>query len=330
MAKTIAILDLDWCKYTAAAIGEKRSIVAVHNSTGKEYPFKTRTEFWGRKKARDEGWLGEQNKNEKVFHHEDFTIQDIQTPEPIENVLHTAKSMVDGALYNLGTKSYKGFVGKGKSFRVDRSTLLEYKGARNIVAKPIYLEEVSEYLIKKYNAEVVTGIENDDGVVMAAYKNPEHVVVGCDKDFYGCPIRFFNVNRTQEGVINCDKFGKLWRDEKGNVRGFGRQFLYFQTSSNDKSDGYAANCFSELRWADASAYEVLKDSLNDKDAWQNIEKIFKKLYPESKEVLGWRGNTINIDWSYVMDECFDMARMLRFEGDRVVASEVLRSFNTKN
>ena len=330
MSKYTAILDLDWCKYTAAAAGEKRNILVVHKKTGDEFTFKTRTDFYGRKKSRDEGWIGEQLKKGKDICVDDFTITDVQVPEPIENVLHTAKSMVESALYNLGTDKYKGFVGKGESFRVERSTLLKYKSNRAELIKPLYLNEVSEYLIKKFNAEVVTSIENDDAVVMTAYKQPNNVVVGCDKDFYGCPIKFFNVNRPSEGIINCDKFGKLWRDDKGKVRGVGRQFLLFQTCSNDKSDNYAANCFSEIKWAEVSAYEALKDAANDKEAWLAMEGVFKHLYPEPKTVQGWRGHDITIDWQYVMNECFDMARMLRYDEDIVVASDVLNKFKEVN
>ena len=124
MTEVTAILDLDWCKYTAAAVGEKRSIVAIHNITGDEYKFDTRTAMWGRKKTRDGGWLEEQNKKRTTpLLHSDFTIKDVQTPEPIENCLYTAKTMVEGALFQLGTTKYKGFVGKGESFRVGRSTV---------------------------------------------------------------------------------------------------------------------------------------------------------------------------------------------------------------
>lgn len=330
MAKLTAILDLDWCKYTAASAGEKRSIKAVHNTTGDEFEFATRTEMFGRKKSKDEGWLGEFNqKNGKDWLYTDFTITDIQTPEPIENVLHTAKSMVESALYNLGTTKYKAFVGKGESFRVERSTLLKYKGNRTDTIKALYLNDVSDYLAKKYNAEIVTGIENDDRVVMEAYKQPNNVVVGVDKDFYGCPVRFFNANRVDEGIINGDCFGKLWRNDKGDVRGFGRMFCYFQTCSNDTSDNYAANCFSDLKWADVSAYNALCESTNDKEAWQNIKGVFQKLYPVRKVVTGWRGDEILIDWQYVLNECFDMARMLRFDGDKVIATDVLDKLKIK-
>ena len=75
--------------------------------------------------------------------------------------------------------------------------------------KPIYLNDVTEYIIEKYNAEVVTGIENDDRCVMECYKKPNNILLKfVDKDFYGAPVKFYNVN-TKVGTINCDTFGKL-------------------------------------------------------------------------------------------------------------------------
>lgn len=327
MSNLVAVIDLDYVKYSAAAVGEKRTIKVVHKQSGNEKEFTNRTEFWGRGKKKDGGWLGELNKSRTTpFVAEDFDIIDVQTPEPIENVLHTAKSMVQSALKNLGTESYKAFLGRGDSFRVERSTLLKYKGQRAALLKPLYLDDVTEYLAKKFSADWVEGIENDDRCVIEAYKKKNHVIIGCDKDFYGCPVNFYNVNRPEEGTVNCDQFGSLWRDSKGKVRGLGRMFLYWQTCAADTSDNYAANCFSDIKWADVSAYGALKEATNDKEAWLAIENVFKTLYPEPKEVGGWRGDKLSIDWQYVMNECFDMARMLRFEGDSVKASDVLGKF----
>ena len=56
--------------------------------------------------------------------------------------------MVESALSSLNTTRYKGFVGKGESFRVQRSTLLKYKGNRTDLIKPLYLDEVANYVIK--------------------------------------------------------------------------------------------------------------------------------------------------------------------------------------
>lgn len=326
MLKT-AVIDLDFCKYAAAAVGEERSILVVHKQSGDERKFKTRTEFYGRGKNKDGGWLGEVNLPRTTpYTVDDFIITDVQTPQPLENTLHCAKTMVENVLVKSGLTRYKAFLGKGDSFRVDRSTLLKYKGQRGALLKPIHLDAVTDYLEKKFNAEIVTHYEVDDKCVMECYKQPRNILVGIDKDFYGCPVNFFNAAKNA-GTINCDTFGKLHLNEKKEVKGYGRMFLYYQTCSADASDNYSASCMSDVKWGPIAAYNALVDCKNDKEAWKAIETIFKKLYPEPKEVVGWRGDSIAIDWQYVLNECFDMARMLRFENDVVVATDVLKLFN---
>lgn len=319
-----AIIDLDFVKYSSASVGEKRSIIVTHKSSGREKEFSTRTEFWGRDRAHTGGWLAELNQNRtSPFSVDEFEITDIQTPQPIEHVLQMAKVQVEGALKALKTKKYKAFVGKGGSFRVELSTLLKYKGQRENFIKPLHIDAVTEYLIKKFDAEIVTGIEADDACIMEAYGDKNAVVCGIDKDHYSSPVRFYNVNRKNEGIIDCDTFGKLYLDDDKKIRGFGRLHLYLQIASEDTTDNYKANCFSDKRWAAKSAYKALVGCKTDQEAWQVLKDVFTTLYPEEKTVIGWRGDEIDITWHYVLNECFQMARMLRFEGDNVSAYDVM-------
>ena len=39
---------------------------------------------------------------------------------------------------------------------------------------------------------------------------------------------------------------------------------------------------------------------------------------------GWKGDTFEIDWKYVFNENFDLARMLRWENDVVVGTDVMK------
>ncbi|MBK7789129.1 MAG: hypothetical protein IPJ54_11225 [Saprospiraceae bacterium] len=75
------VIDGDLIAFKAAAAGEKRT-VDVYDSSGKYIEeYKNRTEF----KAtipKDQ--------------HNEYEFKDIQRPEPIENVLHTAKKMING------------------------------------------------------------------------------------------------------------------------------------------------------------------------------------------------------------------------------------------
>lgn len=319
----IAVIDTDLYKYHAAAAGETRSVLVTHKTSGRSIEVDNRTAWYGDWRNKNGGKLAEINKSRtSPFTWDEFEYEDIQRPEPIENVLHTARVMVEKDIKASGVTSYKAFLGEGESFRVGKSTLLKYKDRTAV--KPLLLEEVTEYLRKKFKAEVVSGIECDDRVVMECYGKKDHFAIIEDKDFWGTPINVWDRNQQHRGIVNCNKFGHLFLDDKGKVRGEGRMHLYWQVASEDTTDNYKANCFSEKKWAAKGAYNALLDCKNDKEAFLKLKEIFLNLYPEPKTVRGWRGEDILIDWKYVLSECFDMARMLRFEGDNVNPIDVMQ------
>lgn len=325
---TIAVIDFDIIAYRAASAGEKRTIKAYHPVTGDEWDCKTRTELYGHWIKKDKGVLAEHNKiNGTNYKADELVIIDQQHPEPTQNVLHTVKAMIESILYKLGTNKMNGYLGKGVSFRVERSTLLKYKGTRADTLRPLLLPDVRDYIARKYPVEVVEGLESDDWVCIDAYRDPNKVVVTADKDARGTECLVYNpFLPVDEGILDCRGFGALYLNSKGEVKGYGRQFLYFQLAG-DSSDNYKANCFSDLEWGDKSMYSVLKDCKDDKESMIAIKKAFQLMYPEPKTIIGWRGNEIGIDWKYVVDEMWDMARMLRKPvGDNVICTEVMDKF----
>lgn len=310
MSKT-AVIDLDLYKYHAAAAGESRSVLITHKNTGRTLELPTRTDFYGHHLKRSGGKLAEINRNRtSPFTWDEFEYLDIQRAEPIENVLHTARIMVEKDLKLSGAENYLAFLGEGESFRVGLSTIQKYKDRENLL-KPLLLDEVSEYLKKKFKAEIVTQIENDDRVVIECFKRPERFALIEDKDFWGCPIKVWDRNQQERGIVNCNKFGHLFLDLKNKVRGEGRIFFYWQCCASDKTDGYAANSASEKRWGDKSAYNALVNCKNDKEALEALVAVYKMLYPAPKVIEGWRGDKFEIDWLYVASENWHLARMLR-------------------
>lgn len=311
-APTHGIIDLDAYKYSAAYVGEKRTIVVTHKTEGWSKPYKNRTEFYGHWKKKAGGDLKEINKGrESPYQVEEFDIQDVQTPEPIDYVLHTAKQMVDRDLIFSGAKSYEAYMGAGDSFRVELSTLVKYKGDREGSIRPLHLEAVTNYLESRYKAEIIRELEADDMCVIRAFKEKNHFIMGEDKDYWGCAVNFLDINRKERGIVNCDKLGHLFLDKKGDVRGEGRMHFYWQMISEDSVDCYKANCFSDIEWGKVSAYNTLVDCKTDSECWQAMVDTFKYLYPEPKVIQGWRGEDILIDWKYVMQEMFNMAHMKR-------------------
>jgi len=113
--------------------------------------------------------------------------------------------------------------------------------------------------------------------VMECYKQKNNFAIAVDKDYWGCGLKLFDLNQTDRGIVNCHKFGKLYLDEEGKVRGEGRMFFYFQVCSKDSSDNYAANCFSDIRWGEKSAYKALAGAANDEQAIKIAVDIFKTL-----------------------------------------------------
>lgn len=327
---TTALIDGDWLVYAAGFINEERVISVKHISSGKVREYKNRTEFWGGKRKEIGGWLGEVNKareetGKRPFTKEEFEITDIQRANDISHALHTVKAMIKNVLRDTGCKDYKIFVGKGDSFRVDRSTLWKYKGQREVVLRPILKDQIVQYLLDHHGAILCTYFEADDMVIMEAYKNKDSIVVSPDKDTGGCAVKWYNPQHPDRGVIDCSGFGSIWFDEKGEVRGIGRKFFYYQVAYGDDVDNYKSNCMSSVRFGKKGAFDAIEPCKTDKECMEALKSIYMKLYPEPTVVDGWRVDRILINWEYVLNEIWDMARMMRHEKDFVKATDVLRS-----
>lgn len=324
---SIAIVDGDFIKYTAGFVSEKRTIRVTNKLTGEELSFNNRTEFCGRG-GKVGGWLAEYNSDKETpLMVDDFSIVDVQVAEPEGCSKSTARKMLRGYLENSGADSYIGYIGKGDSFRVGQSTIWKYKGSRENLLKPKNIGAIEKCLIEEFGFHIIQGIESDDMCVMQAYKNPDKFIIGVDKDYYGCPVRFYNINKPQEGIIDCDCFGELHLNDKGEVKGHGRMFLYFQVAYGDDSDEYKANSANpSYKFGEKSAYKALKDCKTDKEALAALVGVYKQIYPEPKVITGWRGDRLLVDWFYVMNENFNMARMLRFDNEVVNLKTVLERY----
>ena len=335
---TVAIIDCDPIVYKSACIGEERYIEVKHIPSGRVQEFKNKTEFYGRGKKRDGGFLGDLNKERESkglssFSIEDFEITEKQrVKEDIANVLHTTKMLIAAPLADLDADSMVCFLGGSEPLiRWKQSTLMEYKGNRKDTLRPLLKDDVMDYIIKHQNGVLINdGHEADDWCIIEAVSlkesGEEPIVVTIDKDVLGCPVLSYNPDKPELGVQNGDCFGKLYLDEKGDVRGIGRLWKYYQISMGDATDNYKANAQSDIKWADKSAYEALKDVQNDKDAFKVMWDIFNYLYPEKKIITTWRGDEIEIDAIYCFQELFNMAHMRRHVDDEVNVKKILKQY----
>ena len=331
-----AVWDFDYIRYAVGFASEKRVIKVIHKQSGDEWDLKSRTDWYGRTRAKDGGLLAEINKSRDIpYALDEFEIYDIQIPEPLENCLHSAKVKVESVSKILGTKNIIGYHGLGDSFRVSSSTVLGYKQNRIDNLKPIHIEAITDYIVKKWRSVPCEGLEADDWCIISAYGKKDHVVCTHDKDVLGCGVYSFNPTKPELGVQNGNCFGSLWLEEKTNskgkvektVRGIGRKFFYYQLSSQDNVDNYRAHAASDVKWGELSAYEWLRDCKNDTEALTAVSRIYKHLYPCPRKVIGWRGDEILVDWRYMLSENWIMARMLRTPDENITAEMVFKKYN---
>lgn len=339
------VFDMDFLIFEAVSVAEERFITATHRPTGRKIEFKTKTEMYGHWKKKEGGWVAEENKKlgNDYWKVADFDIVECQRPRPFKikgvdefsgepdsskdyfiSPWEGAKKIIDDKIKSicgkLGTDNYIGFTGTGNVFRHDLCTLLYYKD-RDDLMKPLLLDRMKEYVCERHSCTLVRNLESDDYcnmAVLAGYnewvkggRKDEDRVCGLaeDKDSKQCSGWHYNPNKDKEPRL-IEGFGGLWLDAKGNVDGKGRAWLLFQVGSSDQADNYAANCFSDTTWGPKNAYKALEGCKNDRQAFQALVGIFKKLYPEKKVVQGCKGE-VEIDWLYVFQECFTMAKMLR-------------------
>lgn len=331
--------DYDSIIYACGFVNETRYINVKNKITGKKSKYKNRTEFWGNKRKVIEGELAIINdkriaNGETPYTKDDFELEDVQEAGDPANTFHTLKCMINGINRDLQADSYVGFIGKGDCFRLDRSTIFKYKGNRENALRPILKDEMVDYLVKHHKAKVVTGLEADDWVNIHCYQK-KSIAVTTDKDALGCPILIYNHDYPDLGIQDGNCFGELFQtfkeDKKGvlkpvDVKGLGRKFFYYQLAYGDDIDNYRANCASEKDWGKVSAFNSMVGARNDLEALEAVRDVYKYLYPNETEIIGWRGDKLVVDWLYVFNEVWDLARMRRAPNDIVTGEEVLRKF----
>jgi len=352
--------DFDFIIFDAVTVAEERFITVTHKPTGQVMEFDNRTALWGDWRKREGGWIGLKNKvsGNDYYKAEDFDVVDGHRPRPFRvkgkkigedeegnpvfepdtflSPLEGAKKIVDAKIAaiceSLGCYNYFGFTGEGEVFRHQKATLLPYKGNREDMLKPFLVDEIKRYVCEHHNAKLVTGIETDDAYTMAVIagykkwkttkKEADKIIgVAIDKDSKQTDGWQFNPDKDTAPRL-IEGFGSLWLDEKGKVDGKGRMWLYFQMLCGDATDNYKPNSHSVVKYAEKGAYNDLKDCKTDKEAWQAMYNVFKRLYPEKKTVTTFRGE-IEIDAVYVMQEMATLAMMQRWPDDKIDVRAVM-------
>lgn len=319
----VTVVDADSIAYRCAAASEKRSILVKHNPTGIEKEFGTRTEF--------KTLLKSKNKLDKI---DEYSIEDVQTPEPIENALHSVKANIERIKERTEADQMIILVGGKSTYRESLPLPSLYKGARTNMLRPIHLKEAKQYLINVHKAEEINGYEADDEVIIRTYEFKE---IGCDvtistidKDSLQVEdFKIYNYADDELFDVQGHSIKQITKGKGKKVIGSGVGFLAYQMIVGDSTDGYNPCELSSIKYGDASALKDLKDCIEPKDFLGVVKRKYQEWYPEPVTYTACDGTEHTKDWKDILKMYFQCAYMLRSRNDKASAEEFFNYYGVK-
>lgn len=324
MAK--AIIDGDLIAHMAASAGEQRYIEVVLPD-GTEEIFDNRTALKDYCKITD-------------IDYKECKIEDQQFPEPIENVIHTAKMMIKSWTEGANCSEYEIYVGFGNCFRNDLPLPDEYKGNRKNNIKSIHVDAVKEWILsKEYGVLASDNLESDDWLCIRQYEgyqkwkktnDDKDVVVACtrDKDARSQTGWLYNPDNMDDpklvkglGYTVCNKRGTAWE-----IKGYGTKFLMAQMLTSDPVDNLFPSRLSGKRFGALKTHKLLEACETNQEAWFVLADKYKEWFGYDFTYTTWDGKEVKTDWLGVADMYLKAFRMKRFLGDDLHIKDILDDY----
>ncbi len=151
------------------------------------------------------------------------TISPILEVEPLENILHSVKLLIQSIVEETGATKYQIYLSGEDNYRDTLATIKPYKGNRDSAHKPKYYNEIKEYLIRYHNAIIVEGREADDAMGCEQYIDTSNTcIASLDKDLNMIPGWHYNWRRKE----------KYWVDDISANKFFYKQVLMGDVTDN--------------------------------------------------------------------------------------------------
>lgn len=315
-------IDTDIIAFKASTVNQKRSIIVTHKKTGWKKKFKTRTDFWGSKRSRDEGWIGKQNtiregSGKPKLSWEDFEVVDKVVSPPVSNSCQVSKQMLTN-LQKVGKlKKMLLPMGGKDNFRDDIATVRQYKGNRKDLVKPENLEQVKAFLNKHKDGYTVEGHETDDELSILGQKG--WVQCTTDKDAMQCNGTYvWNFDKT-DNIFYIPKkgSGKIWVDDKKKVRAYGLKSFILQALTQDTVDNIYPKTYTDYSYGEMSVYKDLDPITKVKDCIEYLVKMYKEFYPEPFQYKHWdTEEELTGTWETMLQEMGSLLWMKRHKDDQ--------------
>ena len=259
---------------------------------------------------------------------EEFLMEDVSGYERrsvvvdsgIEAATKALKSIVKQITTEVTANDYRYYLTGENNFRKDVATLKKYKGNRDDVLKPKYLNAMREYLISNYQAIVIDRAEADDATSVALYNAFKKLEVACDvclvsidKDLLGTPGVHYNFKKKE--WIFIDEFTadhhlfkqSLTGDRTDNIGGLNDLTKEFREKYNlSKRKGVG----------DVTADALLSDCKDKYEMYQKVTDAYFDWYGHIFVYKDWTGVNRFGTFEDIANENIELVFMERVKGVR--------------
>lgn len=303
------LLDGDIICYRSAACIEKRTVEVKHIKSGRVKVFDTRTQFKDFLKAK-----------EFVYKAEDYDFTDIQTPEDVSHATYIVKNLIKSLTDKFKPDVLHVLIGGKDNFRDNLPLPKKYKDNRKDMIRPVYLQDVRQYLIGKHKAEVVNGCETDDALTYYGYEylnsGYDTIVVTIDKDALAYSgLKVYDYTKENAEPLLIPKVGELYLNDKGDVKGNGFLWYCFQMLVGDTTDHYRPFEVAGIKYGEKTAYKVLKDCKTEQEALLAVISEYQRVYPGEVKYAAWSGLEVTTDWLGMLKLYHKCVRMKETSND---------------
>jgi len=200
-----ALIDGDWILYAAGFAGQKTKYVCPSLFGQQEYG--TMTEL---KSAVLEGY-------DKAID-DDCPVYKRDILDPESHFYHSAKMMIERNCEKIAEKFGEEvrpviLIDGDGNFRSKLATIKPYKGTRSVHAKPIMYNQIRQYLLDCWDAEVVHDQETDDEMAIrqtAMGCGNRSIIVSIDKDMMQVPGWHMNPNKGFKCINEREALERLY------------------------------------------------------------------------------------------------------------------------
>lgn len=207
---THLVMDADPLVYKAAGITEKVVYDIVANSCPMEnvdvddpstYAAYKIATFRLVKDYKE--WLKEHGKTK-----DDFIRIDRKEIQPLSHALNLINGMMEGMIKAIEPEQVTVLLTGGDNFREKVAQVKEYKEKRKKKPKPLYYNEIREFMVRRWNAVIVDGCEADDvcAMIMDASVDEGHpaVLATVDKDLNSVAGLHYNYDKKEYFDVATD------------------------------------------------------------------------------------------------------------------------------